>query len=101
MYDGTLYRSQAESRYAMWLDSEKRLGRIKSWKYEVRIELHVLGGKKLCDYLLDFEVTFPNGRVEWHEVKGVMTPVAAMKLKHTRLEYNKIVKVIKASDLRR
>ena len=99
-YGGILFRSRSEANYAMWLDSEKRLGRILSWRYEVPIELHVKGGKLLWTYHVDFEVMFPNKRIEFHEVKGQWTDVARAKVKHVKLEYNRVVKIIKASDLR-
>lgn len=99
MYDGTLYRSRSEAIYAKWLDSEKRLGRVTSWRYEIPIELNVQGGKKLWDYMCDFEVIFPGGRVELHEVKGKWTAIARAKVKHVKLQYNRIVKIIEARDL--
>jgi hypothetical protein len=32
-------------------------------------------------------VTFADGHIEWHEMKGRWTPIAVMKVKHCRLEY--------------
>jgi hypothetical protein len=64
-----------------------RKGRIKSWKRQIPIDLHAPGGGKVCTYITDLEMTYPNGHIEWHKVKGRWTPVAAPKVKHCRLEY--------------
>lgn len=94
-YAGILFRSKLEAGHALWLDSEKRKGRVKSWRYEVAIPLHAKGGKKIGDYVMDFIVDFFDGRQELHECKGVATALWRWKWKHLKLEYpNKITKVI-------
>lgn len=95
-YKGILFRSKLEANYAMFLDSEKRKGRITSWKYEVAIPLHAKGGKKVGEYQVDFQVEFPDKHIEWHECKGRWTDIARWKVKHCRLEYsNRVLKIIR------
>ena len=86
-YRGVLYRSRSEANYAIFLDSEKQKGRIKSWRYEVAIPLHVKGGKKVGDYIVDFLILYPDDHQEFHEIKGVATSIWRWKWKHAKLEY--------------
>ena len=87
-YNGILFRSILERNYAMWLDSEKRKDKIKKWRYEaVKFKLHAKGGGLITTYTPDFEITFPDGHIEFHETKGKETEVWRLKWKHCRLEY--------------
>ena len=91
---GILFRSKLEANHALYLESERQKGRIKGWRYEVPIALHAKGGGKVGDYIVDFEVDMGDYK-EWHEVKGMWTDLARWKVKHCRLEYNRIVRIIK------
>lgn len=93
-----LYRSRAEANYAMWLDSEKKAGKINSWEYEQNISLEV-NGKKICDVMWDFLVTFANEHKEYHEMKGKKTDLFRLKEKLFRALYPNIyLKVIDANN---
>jgi hypothetical protein len=79
-YKGNKYHSRFEAKYARDLDVRKRAGEIESWERQVKIEL-TAHGKHICDYWIDFKVYYPNGEVEYVEVKGVETPVWRLKWK--------------------
>ena len=81
----------------MWLDSEKRQGRVKGWRYEVAIPLHTGNRKLIGAYIVDFVVRFLDGHEEFHEVKskGTITDLWRWKWKHSKLEYpNRVFKMI-------
>ncbi len=79
-YNGTSYHSKKEAQYAFQLDMLIKAGEIKSWTGQKRIEIYV-DGKKICNHFVDFEVTLPDGTIEWHEVKGFATDVWILKRK--------------------
>jgi hypothetical protein len=86
MYGGARYDSKREADYARELDLRKRArgsDKIAEWERQVRIPL-VVNDSKICDYILDFRVTYVDGRVELVEVKGFET--ATWKLKKKLLE---------------
>lgn len=80
LYRGVWYASKSEARYARYLDALKKKGTIESWERQVRYTLKV-NGEKVCQMVPDFRVTYPNGKVELHEVKGHPTPVWKMKMR--------------------
>ncbi len=66
---GYTYRSKAERDHALWLEAERRSGRIKAWEYEKSYDL--LAYEKLIGrHKPDFTITLKDGRNEVHEVKG-------------------------------
>jgi hypothetical protein len=83
-YAGRLFDSRKESDYARRLDILKsaanREDRVLEWEGQVRVPM-VVNGKHVCDYYCDFRVTFCDGRVEHHEVKGFETAVWRLKEK--------------------
>ena len=84
IYNGVEYHSQKEAGYAMELDLRLRSARavdgIKSWRRQVPVKLEV-GGKLICTYICDFEITHLDGRTELVEIKGLETPVWRIKEK--------------------
>jgi hypothetical protein len=82
-----LFDSRGERDYWIFLDFEYQAGRIKAVRCHVPIELHAPGGNKVGSYEVDFEVTFREGHVEWHEYKGRWEPLARWKVAHARSEY--------------
>ncbi len=83
------YRSQMEARYAQYLDFLKKSAAVKAWEYEPKTfwftEPTRRGLKGVrrgaTSYRPDFRVEYPDGREEWHEVKGWMSPADAAKLR--------------------
>ncbi|WP_297846265.1 hypothetical protein [Pseudomonas sp.] len=66
---GIFVRSSWEANYARYLNWLKSRKEILEWKYEpVTFEFPVKKGTRF--YTPDFEVHNPDGRVEYHEVKG-------------------------------
>lgn len=74
------FRSSWEANYARYLQHLKSIREIKQWEHEPKV-FHFKGIKRgCCSYLPDFRVTFMDGRVEFHEVKGWMDKKSVIKL---------------------
>lgn len=73
-YKGIYFRSGWEISYAKHLDLLVMAGEIKSWRFEPERFLWQGGS-----YLPDFEVTLPNGKVEYHEVKGKVQGIQKLR----------------------
>jgi hypothetical protein len=58
----------------------KRAGEIEKWERQVKVELRAYGCH-ICDYFVDFRVTYTNGDIEYVEVKGFETDVWRLKWK--------------------
>lgn len=82
-YKGRTYDSRREAAFAAFLDARKAAGEITSWTPQLRIPLEV-NGQRICVYVADFELVYPDGRRELVEVKGYET--REWKLKRRLLE---------------
>ena len=84
VYDGNRYHSRKEARHAAFLDLQRKSHdpeqRVVEWRRQVKTPL-VVNGKHICNWYVDFEVTYADGRCELHEVKGYATEVYLMKRK--------------------
>lgn len=78
-YNGRKYDSKGEADYAKKLDFRKSIGEIKEIIPQYKIEI-AINGIHICHWFVDFKVIFPNGKVEFHEYKGMETDI--FKLKH-------------------
>jgi len=85
-YNGYNYDSKKEASYAEQLDWMVKAGEIKEWSRQAKIDCTV-NGKHVCNYFIDFEVTLPDGRIEFHEVKGFETDVWRLKWKLSQAVY--------------
>jgi hypothetical protein len=96
-YNGVMYDSKLEASYAFRLDtSRKAAGKDRVVNIERQKKYSFdLNGKHICSYVLDFMVTFADGRVEYHEVKGFETRESSIKRKLMKAFYNIDLKVIK------
>ncbi len=74
------FRSSWEANYARYLNTLVTSGEVISWSYEPRAFIFPGVGIGVRSYTPDFEVTFTDGRREWHEVKGWMDPKSILKL---------------------
>lgn len=88
------YRSRSEARYARFLQWLLSLGRIRKWEYEPKtFWFDAPAGKGrgvrrgVTSYKPDFRVTMIDGSIEWHEVKGWMSPRDRTKHKRFALYY--------------
>lgn len=75
-YQGRIYASRLEARYAARLDLAKRIRypheRVVSWTPQVPVRL-VVNDSLIAVYIVDFVVTYADDSQEWVEVKGVET----------------------------
>ncbi len=79
------FDSKAEYRYALWLEGEKRAGRVIKWLHHPhKIELYGLRGFPVCMMEPDFLVRVASGADEYHEIKGMAT--AAWRIKRALFE---------------
>lgn len=91
------FRSKWEANYALYLDFLKKQGTIKGWRYEPKIfEFPVQHGT--TRYLPDFEVTNPDGSVEYHEVKGYLTGKAKVQLNRMKKFYPQVKLILVDKD---
>lgn len=92
-YDGVLYHSKKEAAYAAELDLRKKAGDILGWERQVKISLDV-NGYHICNYYVDFQVTYPDDHIELVEVKGFETEVWRLKWKLFEAIYGDQYKLI-------
>lgn len=69
--------NKTEGQYANHLDLLVRSGEVQGWAFEA--DTFELGHR--CTYTPDFRVSFPDGRIEYHEVKGFWRDDARVKIK--------------------
>lgn len=88
------FRSRWEANYARYLETLRKQKQIKTWEHEPET-FWFEGIKRGCvSYLPDFRVTFPDGRVEYHEVKGWMDARSKTKLKRMAKYHPEVVMVL-------
>ena len=90
------FRSKAELRHAQRLEWQRTAGVVASWEHEPRrFDFPIKRGNN--SYLPDFRVVYPDGRVEWHEVKGWLDPASKVKLRRMAKFYpDEVLRVIGA-----
>lgn len=75
------YRSRWEANYARILEWRLLQGDIAKWEHEP-LTFWFEGVKRGCvSYLPDFRVTYADGKIEYHEVKGWMDAKSKIKIK--------------------
>lgn len=80
LYNGVRYDSIKEAKYAQELDWLLKLGEIKSWSRQIRIDLKV-NGVHIANMYPDFLVEHNDGELEIKEVKSKITMTPEWKLK--------------------
>lgn len=85
-YKDQRYDSKLEADYAQQLDWLIMAGQLKSWERQFKIEIRV-NGEHICFYFIDFKVIYPDGRVEYHEVKGMATDLWRLKWRLVKALY--------------
>ena len=88
IYKETRYDSQKEANYAAQLDWRKKAGEIAEIKKQHKLSIDI-DGVHICNYYVDFMVTYPDGRIEYHEVKGFATAEWMLKWKLAQVIYGK------------
>ena len=71
-YNGMVYHSKAEARFAAELDLKKKAGLIRDWWGQVHFCLKV-NGKEIGSMVIDFSVVDKDGKQYYVEVKGQET----------------------------
>lgn len=84
--DGITFASQIEAQRYIELKLLKQAGIIKDFELQPVFKLHA--GIK---YIADFKVIYPDGRVEFEDVKGVETPVFKLKMKLLKTDYPDVI----------
>lgn len=85
------FRSGAEVDHARRLESDRRLGVVRSWEYEpIRF---FFDGIRLgvTSYAPDFRVIYEDGRTEYHEVKGYMDAASITALRRMEKYFPHVV----------
>jgi len=89
---GIYVRSTWEANYARYLNWLKSKGEIVGWKYEAETyEFPIRRGTRF--YTPDFRIEFPGGRLEYHEVKGYLSPKGRTALKRMA-KYHPQIKIV-------
>lgn len=83
---GFSVRSAWEANYARYLKLLEKQGQIKAWHYEPR-EFKFPVKRGVRSFRPDFEIMENTGRIEYHEVKGFMTPTSRVALNHMKRYY--------------
>jgi hypothetical protein len=78
-------KSSWELSYAQFLDIELANGTIKRWEYEPDTFWFERIKRGVRSYTPDFKVEYPDGRVEYHEVKGYLDSKSKTKLNRMRI----------------
>lgn len=98
---GKVYMSKLEMMYRKHLDILQKAANIKERVVDIKEQVPfevVVNGKKICKYLLDFEVTYGDGRVEYVDVKGIATDVYKIKRKLVEALYPIKIKEVKKGE---
>ena len=82
--DNRFFRSAWEANYARYLNWMMARREINSWGYEVETFEFAKIKRGSRFYTPDFKVFFPDGRFEFHEIKGYMDSKSATKLKRMK-----------------
>lgn len=94
---GLFMRSAWEANYARYLNTLVAAGTVTRWEYEPHRFLFSSGSPPYS-YMPDFRVTLPDGRHEWHEVKGWLTAASRAALARMSEHYPGERVVLVAAD---
>lgn len=96
--EGIVYMSKLEMNYRNHLEilkkAKKLSERVTKISEQVTYPLHV-NGVLVCKYILDFEVTYADGRIEYIDVKGILTSIYKLKKKLFQACYPFKIKEVK------
>lgn len=85
--DGITFDSKAEAKYYERLWLQRKHGEVTGFDLQVPYRLEI-NDQLICKYVADFVVTYPDGRIEVIDVKGVETPEFKLKRKLMRAIHN-------------
>lgn len=78
--DGIKFDSKLEAKRYGELKLLERSGEIEAFELQVKYPL-IVNGVKICTYICDFLVKYPNGKWVIEDTKGVLTPDFKLKMK--------------------
>ena len=93
-FQGVLYHSAAEARYARMLSLAQRAGSVEGWRRQVPFPIRVEGGEVLMVVRIDFAVKEKGYRERYVEVKGKETERWKLNLKALKLCYPQVVELL-------
>ena len=96
-YKGTVYASKLGMQYRQHLDLKIKANLVKSYTEQVPFRI-VINERKICVYKLDFEVHYTDGRVEYIDVKGVLTAIYRLKKKLVEAMFGVTIKEVTRKD---
>lgn len=85
-YNGRWYSSKKEAERAGELDLLVRSGSVKRWEAQPKFPI-VYEGIKICSYIGDFKVEYPNGKIVIEDTKGFQTAIYKLKKKLVKAFY--------------
>lgn len=95
-------KSSWELSYAQYLDTELENGRIIQWEYEPETFWFERIKRGIRSYTPDFKVKYPDGRIEYHEVKGYLDGKSETKLNRMRIYHpDVLMKLIDRAEMKR
>jgi hypothetical protein len=88
------FRSKQEANHARYLEFLKQCGIIARWEHESKTFWFTSIKRGINNYTPDFEILLPDGKIEYHEVKGWMDSRSKTKINRFRKFYpNETLKV--------
>jgi hypothetical protein len=84
--------------YALYLNQLKLSRHILGWEYESKTFWFEKIRRGTRSYTPDFEVTFGDGRIEYHEIKGWMDARSRTKIKRMAKYYPRVTLRVFGSD---
>lgn len=100
-YKGKVYDSKLEKNYRAKLELMKKATKLENRVVDIQEQVpfeFVINGLKVCTYLLDFKVTFGDGRIEHIDTKGVITDIYRIKKKLMLACYGIKIKEVTKKD---
>ena len=91
-------RSSWEKKYANRLNILRMAGEIKGWEYEPDTFWFEAIKRGVRSYKPDFKVTYKDGSVQYHEVKGYLDAKSQTKLKRMAKYYPDVKIVVITGD---
>lgn len=95
---GVTYMSKLEMQYRAHLNILKKAkyneDKVVDIEEQVPFKIEI-NGKLICHYLLDFKVTYADGRIEYVDTKGVITDIYKLKKKMVEAIYPVKIKEVK------
>jgi hypothetical protein len=95
---GMVVRSSWEHNYVLYLNLLIAQGVVTSWQYECTTFELSIEGRVGRFYTPDFRVVFPDGSVEYHEVKGYMDDRSKAKIEHMAVDHPDVRLVVVGKD---